>query len=167
MTDGTDDALSARLRRLGRTTPIPAPDSTREAALLAAFDRAVRTRSRTAATAWSGGAMLAAAAAVLIAVGIAPMRPGRHGRSSVGRPPESADLTRGRDVQGASPGPFVIVPGAGMLPALENGTLVRMDIPVALLPSLGVTPPSTHALSVTADLIVGQDGMTRAVRLVN
>jgi hypothetical protein len=67
----------------------------------------------------------------------------------------------------ASPGDFVIVPGAAALPPLESGSLVRMDVPVSLLPSLGLTPPSTTAAKVKADLIVGQDGLTRAVRLVN
>jgi hypothetical protein len=37
-----------------------------------------------------------------------------------------------------------------------------------MLPSLGLTPPQTNsATSVQADVIVGQDGLTRAARLVN
>jgi hypothetical protein len=42
-----------------------------------------------------------------------------------------------------------------------------MDVPVSMLPSLGVTPPATGRATVTADLVIGQDGLTRAVRLVN
>ena len=67
----------------------------------------------------------------------------------------------------ASQGDFVMVPGAAALPPLESGALVRMDVPVSMLPSLGLMPPPTTAAKVTADLIVGQDGLTRAVRLVN
>ena len=38
---------------------------------------------------------------------------------------------------------------------------------VSMLPSLGVTPPPGAVARVKADVIVGQDGLTRAVRLVN
>jgi hypothetical protein len=50
---------------------------------------------------------------------------------------------------------------------MESGSLVRMDLPVSVLPSLGVTPPTGGATTVKADLVIGQDGLTRAVRLVN
>lgn len=50
---------------------------------------------------------------------------------------------------------------------MESGTLVRLDLPVSVLPSLGVTPPATGHATVKADLVIGQDGLTRAVRLVN
>jgi len=77
------------------------------------------------------------------------------------------------DPRGVQPAPqppseFVIVPGAAGLPAMESGSLVRMDVPVSMLPSLGLRPPQTSsATSVQADVIVGQDGLTRAARLVN
>ena len=61
----------------------------------------------------------------------------------------------------------MIVPGAAQLPRMESGTLVRMDVPVSMLPSLGVTPPPGQATTVTADFIVAQDGLPRAVRLVS
>ena len=67
----------------------------------------------------------------------------------------------------APPPDFVIVPGAAELPRMESGTLVRMDVPVSMLPSLGVTPPPGQARAVTADFIVAQDGLPRAVRLVS
>ena len=67
----------------------------------------------------------------------------------------------------APPADFVLVPGASALPPLESGTLVRMDVPVSMLPSLGLTPPAGSGAVVRADLIVGQDGLTRAVRLVD
>ena len=62
---------------------------------------------------------------------------------------------------------FVPVPGAAMLPRMESGSLVRMNVPVSMLPSLGMMPPAGRVSSVKADLIVGQDGLPRAVRLVN
>ena len=42
-----------------------------------------------------------------------------------------------------------------------------MDVPVSMLPSLGLAPPANPVAAVRADVIVGQDGLTRAVRLVD
>ena len=42
------------------------------------------------------------------------------------------------------PNEFVMVPGAATLPAMESGSLVRMDVPVAELPALGLTPPPSN-----------------------
>ena len=60
-----------------------------------------------------------------------------------------------------------MVPGAMALPEIESGSLVRIDLPVSALPALGVMPPSGAVARVKADLILGQDGLPRAVRLVN
>ena len=48
---------------------------------------------------------------------------------------------------------FVILPGANALPRFESGQVIRVEIPSAD----GV---------ITADVLVGQDGLARAVRLV-
>ena len=50
---------------------------------------------------------------------------------------------------------------------MESGSLVRMDVPVAVLPALGVTPPAGAIANVEGRLDLGQDGLPRAVRLVN
>ncbi len=48
-----------------------------------------------------------------------------------------------------------------------SGSSIAPDY-CAELPALGLTPPpSNRTASVRADLIVGQDGLPRAVRLVN
>jgi hypothetical protein len=112
----------------------------------------------------------AAAAAILIAVGL-PAAPGRHGLPPGGTaathtpPPIARDVQLPRPVE--APSEFTIVPGAAGLPPMESGSLVRMDVPVSMLPSLGVTPPPGQARAVTADFIVAQDGLPRAVRLVS
>lgn len=167
-----DRDLALALRRLDRAVAIPASDPLREAALMAAFDAAQHRR-----TAPSSGrqylymAALATAAAVLIAVGLNPALTGRHGF------PPGADRAAHKPlpstVRGVQPGPappneFVMVPGASTLPSMESGSLVRMDVPVAMLPSLGLLPPQTNrTATVRADLVVGQDGLPRAARLVN
>jgi hypothetical protein len=148
--------LAKALRQLNDATVPPPVDQARQAALMAAFDAAsVRPRETTRGY-WSMAA-LAAAAAVLIATALPWGAAGRRGAI----PPSVA-----RGVQPAL-GDFIVVPGAASLPPLESGTLVRLDLPVSVLPSLGVTPPVTGHSTVKADLVIGQDGLTRAVRLVN
>jgi len=167
-----DRDLALALRRLDDAVVVPDIDLAREARLLAAFDAAQQRRPRPAgARQYWFMAGLAAAAAVLMAAGLGPVLTGRHGSPlGAGRLSREALASTPRGVQ---PGPqppneFVIVPGAATLPAMESGSLVRIDVPVAMLPSLGLTPPEANrTTSVRADLIVGQDGLTRAARLVN
>lgn len=167
-----DRDLALALRRLDEALVVPAVDPAREAALMAAFDAAqARRPSPAGARHYWFMAGLAAAAAVLMAAGLGPILTGRH------RPPIDEDRRAqgsiGSTLPGIQPGPrppseFVIVPGASTLPAMESGSLVRIDVPVAMLPSLGLTPPQANrTASVRADLIVGQDGLTRAARLVD
>jgi hypothetical protein len=166
-----DRDLALALRRLDSAVVVPEVDPVREAALMAAFDAAQLRRAGP-----SGGrqywymAALATAAAVLIAAGLNPVLTGRHGPSPDARPMHKPQASTLRGVQ---PGPeppneFVMVPGASTLPAMESGSLVRMDVPVAMLPSLGLTPPQANrTATVRADLVVAQDGLPRAARLVN
>jgi hypothetical protein len=166
-----DREIALALRRLADQTVVPPVEAAREAALMAAFD-AAQTYRGTAPRGrhlW-GMAGLATAAAVLIAVGLGPALTGRHGISSDATRASHKPLPsaiRGAQLDPRPPGEFVMVPGAAWLPAMESGSLVRMDVPVAMLPSLGVTPPASQVIAVRADLIVGQDGLPRAVRLVN
>lgn len=143
--------LAKALKRLNDEVDVPPVDRSREAALLAAFDAAPRVRSGSRTGWWMTA--LAAAAALLIAA-VLPMAPRRV-------PPAPA---RGHAEVVTE---FTIVPGAAELPVMESGTLVRTDLPVSVLPSLGVIPPAAGGATVKADIVIGQDGLTRAVRLVN
>ncbi len=63
---------------------------------------------------------------------------------------------------------FVAVPAAAGLPQFESGVIVRMSLPVTALPSYGVDiSPASSDQPVEADVLVGQDGRARAIRLVN
>ena len=62
--------------------------------------------------------------------------------------------------------PFVLWPGAEAAPALESGSVVRARLPAAILPALGLSPPPSSAGDVAVDMLIGQDGFARAVRLV-
>jgi hypothetical protein len=146
-----DRDLLAALRRLAGETVVPPADPRQEAALLAAFDAAHRMPLHSRAHYW-WMAGLATAASLLIIAGVGPDR-----RTNATLSP-SHPLVMGE---------FVPWPGARDLPALESGELLRIDLPVSMLPALGMMPPATRGTSVKADLIVGQDGLARAVRLVS
>ena len=64
--------------------------------------------------------------------------------------------------------PFVALPGTAGLPDFESGTIVRLELSLASLPSYGVdiTRAGTDR-PVEADVLVGQDGQPRAIRLVS
>ncbi|HEX6464848.1 MAG TPA: hypothetical protein VFZ98_10355 [Vicinamibacterales bacterium] len=151
----TERDLAKALRRLNDATVPPPVDPAREAALMATFDAAHAAPVRPALAKWLMTA-LAAAAVALIAVLPPTQHPApstRHQAPSTQHPESVTD--------------FIVVPGAANLPPMESGSLVRIDLPVSVLPSLGVTPPATGRATVKADLVIGQDGLTRAVRLVN
>lgn len=62
---------------------------------------------------------------------------------------------------------FVAWPWAAAGPRLESGAVIRVSLPVSILPALGLWPPPSAGRDVPADLLVGQDGFARAVRLVS
>jgi hypothetical protein len=145
--DVVDRDLALAVRRLDRAVVVPAVDPAREAALMAAFDAAHRAAGVPGRRQYWFMAGLATAAAILMAFSST-----FHHAVPAPQPPNE----------------FVMVPGAADLPAMESGSLVRMDVPVAELPALGLTPPPSNRTGlVRTDLVVGQDGLPRAARLVN
>jgi hypothetical protein len=161
-----EQSVADAIRRLKAAAVVPPVDPAREAVLLAAFDAAhregavvpVKRRDQ-----WFLAAF-AAAAVIVIAVGIEFRRSGPIGQH--GGAGTASGVLPAREIRLAPPNDFVIVPTAVGLPPMESGTLVRVNLPVAELPSLGVAPPAGPAATVTADLIVAQDGLPRAVRVV-
>jgi len=64
--------------------------------------------------------------------------------------------------------PFVPVPNVLPLDSYETGRVVRMDLPVSSLLNAGFSLPAADpAGTVTADVLVGDDGRAHAVRLVS
>ena len=62
---------------------------------------------------------------------------------------------------------FVRIPSAIGLPELESGTVLRMELPLTALPEYGLDiAPDAMRTSVEADILVGQDGQPRAIRLI-
>jgi len=88
-----------------------------------------------------------------------------RGRRAVLRPrvPAPADDVLDASFETTS---FVAWPGAAAGPPLESGSVIRVSLPVSILPALGLWPPPSAGSEVPADVLVGQDGFARAVRLV-
>ena len=64
--------------------------------------------------------------------------------------------------------PFVAIPAAAALPSLESAQIFRMEVPAGALLAYGFEiAPDAAGSAVTADVLVGQDGQPRAIRLVN
>jgi len=145
------------LRRLRAAIDVPPPDPAREGALLTAFDA-----HRTRAGANGGRRVWMTAAATLTAVVLALDWFVMIGAPRMDPPTtDPAGLEEGVDMTG-----FVPWPGADAWPPLERGEVLRVDLPVAALPALGLLPPPSVSTVVQADIVVGQDGLARAVRLV-
>jgi len=96
---------------------------------------------------------------------------------TVGRP-TNPDVISGRRPRGARQrsvpaapvvraAGFVSIPGADGLPDFESGEIIRMEIPLTSLPTYGIEIlPDAQGTPVEADVLVGQDGRARAIRLV-
>jgi hypothetical protein len=64
--------------------------------------------------------------------------------------------------------PFVPVPNVLPLDSYETGRVLRMDLPVSALIAAGYSLPAADpTATVTADVLVGEDGRAHAVRLVS
>ncbi len=123
-----------------------------EERVLAAF-RARRRRFRQVRARWAG-----AAACVAVAVGWLWIRPGAP---SIQKPPgpEAAYY--------AGTAGFVVLPYAESGVPMEEAVIVRVNLRPSELGSLGVPVALAHGdLSIRADLLVGQDGIARAIRFV-
>jgi hypothetical protein len=144
--------IDEALARLRATTDVPPVDAESERALLAAFDAHwAQPRRVIRRTTW---VWTAAAASMALALGL--------GRIVV-NDTTSIDTSM---PERASLADFVPWPGADALPPLESGELLRIDLPRAALPALGLSAPPSTAIVVAADIVIGQDGLARAVRLV-
>jgi anti-sigma factor RsiW len=140
----TERAMSAALRTLAadQASAVPPASAMQLGKLLGTFETPRRRRHRVKiALEW------ALAASVLIVAGLAAAW-------------KSAPPAVVSDRTAAAPVPpmnaesaFVVLPGADALPRFEHGQLVQIDIPSA-------------AGTVRAEVLIGQDGLARAARLV-
>ncbi len=88
--------------------------------------------------------------------------PAATSRSHAGRAGRPTHAPRAVVAEG-----FVPLPWAAGLPDFDRGEIVRMDIPLTALPLYGIEiPADAEDRPVRADMLVGQDGQPRAIRLV-
>jgi hypothetical protein len=188
-------AISAALERLSRHSDGMAANARTEAAVLAAFDRAWSGSARRST--WPAWASAAAATVLLAvgSAWFPGARPDRHKRigahsvatiDSNSQSRESVVITlpsgpsaddsipvrrQQNRVRRSRPANelmnFVSLPGAAAWPPFESGELMRVELPIGVLPSLGLSAPGVADGFVPADVLVGQDGFARAVRLVH
>ena len=141
-----DEAMS----RLARDLSAAEAPSHIEDAVIAEFERSRRVTKRRR---WMGaGAIAAAAATAIVIFGARPQA-------------SSADSLK---AQARSEAPFVPIPYVLPPGPYERMEIVRMRVPVAALIAAGflVQTPDPGAQA-EADVLVGQDGRPRAVRLVS
>ena len=106
----------------------------------------------------------AAAAPASVASAVSPVEPPRAVRGTPARLVRRTRVTIPPRVRSFE---FLTLPGAAGLPDLESGSVVRIELPVAALSEYGVDiVPDPAKSTVQADLLVGQDGQPRAIRLV-
>jgi hypothetical protein len=117
--------------------------------------------------AWTGATAVVAAAAVLLFV---------HERQPVPQPLTATELAAldwsdGWQDEGdaeAASGEFIPLPNAARLAPNEGGNLVRVEIPRSTMIALGYPVPSNQdAELVQADVVLGSDGLARAVRFLD
>ena len=153
-----NDRLAKTIDRLKAESADAQAPAGIERAVLAEFDRVtLKERRRKRSIAWvvAAGAV-AASIAVVLTLEYWP-EPG---------PPNPAPAVS-EDVR-ESEQPFVPIPYVTPLGAYERAEIVRMEVPVAALIAAGLpmrtTDPGARA---EADVVVGQDGRARAVRLIS
>jgi len=145
-----------------------------ERAVLAEFDAARRGRRGWGIAVIAGIAAMVAAGAVLVRERPAP-RPTavfRTAAAAIEAPVEPMAQPRPRK-RAAAPGPspveqpFVAIPYTVPLAPEENATVVRMTITPSAMAVAGFPLPAIDPGSGTqADVLVGEDGRARAIRIV-
>jgi hypothetical protein len=148
------------LRALASDGPFEAPPRV-EAHLIAEFRRRKRRRNLRI---WTPGFGLAAAAAVMALLFWGKPGPARKPAVTVAQ--SAASAADDDSIAG-----FYPLPEAEALPPVENAMVVRVELPVSSLQLMGVpmawvpVDEERADASVQADLLLGQDGLARGVRL--
>jgi hypothetical protein len=149
-----EDELQEPFQRLARAVPQTAGAGVEEC-VRAAFRARLNGNSRR----WRYVPKAAAASAVVAAGLYLIWTDWRQSRASAGQTAISAPVHQRAG--------FIALPYAQSEVPLEQPVIVRVQIPVFQLGAIGMpVAPATAEERVSADLLVGQDGIARAVRLV-
>jgi hypothetical protein len=149
----------AQLRAALRTVDAPAVD---EAALRARFREVQQQRAQNASTRRAGGASwfrFAAAAAVVLALGGVIAAVALRGERTA-----SVLVPVAAEAPAAAAAPvraFQPLPNSPSLSPSSSYNVVRVRIPLS---AFAVVPGTAQGGSIEADLLVGEDGLARAIR---
>ena len=178
--------LTDELRALAAAEPREAPAWVEER-LVDAFRFRVRAARRRKIAYWTGAAAAAVVAAcvVILAVGSTASVKPTPARAT---PAEAVPAIKNQVIPVANPAParvqrhrvrvavgsrneiatsFYELPEAEGLPPAEDTSVIRVEVPRATLLLVGLPVSQDRAVErITADLLVGQDGLARAVRFV-
>jgi hypothetical protein len=156
--------LLENLRALAADGPQDAPDRV-EWELRAEFRKRSRRSRVKVWTSFAGAAAMAAGIALLLWVRPAP-------KSVASGPPAAVTMASASPVAVAADeeadASFYPLPEAEALPAVENAMVVRVQLPASSLRLMGfpVDVDEERAdAAVQAELLLGQDGLARGVRL--
>lgn len=159
-------ALTAALQALAESDRAEAPSGGLELRLMAAFEaqRAAAAPARPGPDLaewlrrrplWLAAAGMVAAAGAILWLTIS----GPRTKPDVASEAAPSDIV---ELAGFQPVPLAVA-----LPDFDSGAIVRTELAVNALPVYGVRiPPDAAGEAVTVDLLVGQDGHPRAIRLV-
>jgi hypothetical protein len=151
--------LLENLRALAADGPQDAPDRV-ERQLRAEFRTRIRRRRIRVWSSFAGVAAVAAGIALLLWVREAP-KPVTGPSSAVEM--QAAAPVAAEEEADAS---FYPLPQAEALPAVENAMVVRVQLPASSLRLMGFPVDEESAdAAVQAELLLGQDGLARGVRL--
>jgi hypothetical protein len=81
--------------------------------------------------------------------------------------PKTASVRRSHPQSAEVAVNFYRLPDADELPPMESATIVRVQLPMSSLRLIGLPVSEERAAeSIQADMLLGQDGLARAVRFV-
>jgi len=157
-----EQELLKDLRALADADPREAPAAVRERSLVEFRRRSAQQRRM----GWLPAAGVGAIAAATLIFFLVPKQVPTHGTdaptaiSNAAIQPSSANADE-------TDGGFYPLPEAEGLPPIETATVIRVQMPVESLQLMGVAVSDAgSAEPVQADILLGQDGLARGVRLV-
>jgi hypothetical protein len=154
-----DRELLEGLRALAADGPQSAPDRV-EWRLRAEFRNRNRRRRARVWSSFGAAAALAAGLAVFVWVREVPKSAAAPAVAPVAAATVAADADEDPEAN------FYPLPEAEALPAAESAVVVQVQLPAASLRLMGVPLDEEADSPVQAELLLGQDGLARGVRLV-
>lgn len=147
------------LRELAVDGPCDAPLEVKQR-LLKEFRKRSARRRRVAWLPVSGLGAIAATLLILLSI------PRHHDRVAVNASTVQADMSG--SVAADSDSDFYPLPAAEGLPPAENATVIRVQVPIESLQMMGldINADPSYTGAVQADILLGEDGVARAVRFV-